>query len=84
MREKFDRNFIIYDRETVRTHRKSHPNQNVWKQEDLIITSIDFAKQTTDDPESDRVSVALQNLDESYNSAFLDQFVETIEETEPL
>ena len=31
MREKFDRNFVIYDRETVRTHRKSHPNQNVWK-----------------------------------------------------
>jgi hypothetical protein len=53
MREKFDRNFVIYDRETVRTHRKSHPNQNVWKQEDLIITSIDFAKQTTDEPESD-------------------------------
>ena len=44
MREKFDRNFVIYDRETVRTHRKSHPNQNVWKQEDLIITSLDFAK----------------------------------------
>jgi SNF2 family DNA or RNA helicase len=75
MREKFDRNFVIYDRETVRTHRKSHPNQNVWKQEDLIITSIDFAKQTTDDPESDRVSVldALQNLDEEWDVAVFDE-----------
>jgi len=44
MREKFDRNFVIYDRETVENHRQSHPNQNVWAQEDLIITSIDFAK----------------------------------------
>jgi len=75
MREKFDRNFVIYDRETVRTHRKSHPNQNVWKQEDLIITSIDFAKQTTDDPESDRVSVldALQNLDDEWDVAVFDE-----------
>jgi len=75
MREKFDRNFVIYDRETVRTHRKSHPNQNVWKQEDLIITSIDFAKQTTDNPESDRVSVldALQNLDEEWDVAVFDE-----------
>ena len=61
MREKFDRNFVTYDRETVRTHRKFHPDQNVWKQEDLIITSIDFAKRTTDDPESDRVSSRYRN-----------------------
>ncbi|MDL0135827.1 helicase-related protein [Halobacterium salinarum] len=75
MREKFDRNFVIYDRETVRTHRQSHPNQNVWKQEDLIITSIDFAKQTTDDPESDAVSVldALDNLDEEWDVAVFDE-----------
>jgi len=75
MREKFDRNFVIYDRETVRTHRKSHPNQNVWTQEDLIITSIDFAKQTTDDPDSDAVSVldALENLDEEWDVAVFDE-----------
>ncbi|QRV16315.1 DEAD/DEAH box helicase family protein [Haloterrigena salifodinae] len=75
MREKFDRNFVIYDRETVETHRQSHPNQNVWKQEDLIITSIDFAKQTTDDPDSDRVSVldALDNLDEEWDVAVFDE-----------
>ena len=75
MREKFDRNFVIYDRETVRTHQKSHPNQNVWKQENLIITSIDFAKQTVDDPESDRVSVldALKNLDEEWDVAVFDE-----------
>ncbi|MDF9745027.1 DEAD/DEAH box helicase [Natrinema salsiterrestre] len=75
MREKFDRNFVIYDRETVETHRQSHPNQNVWKQEDLIITSIDFAKQTTDDPDSDKVSVldALDNLDEEWDVAVFDE-----------
>ncbi|MFC7073035.1 helicase-related protein [Halovenus rubra] len=75
MREKFDRNFVIYDRETVETHRQSHPNQNVWEQEDLIITSIDFAKQTNDDPESDRVSVrdALDNLNASWDVAVFDE-----------
>ncbi|WP_435348165.1 helicase-related protein [Haloarchaeobius sp. HRN-SO-5] len=75
MREKFDRNFVIYDRETVRTHRKSHPDQNVWAHADLVITSIDFAKQTTDDPESDTVSVLdeLRTLDEEWDVAVFDE-----------
>jgi len=66
MREKFDRNFVIYDRDTVRTHRKSHPNQNVWLQEDLIITSVDFAKQ-------DDVVEALRNLEEEWDIAVFDE-----------
>ncbi|RRJ28728.1 DEAD/DEAH box helicase [Halocatena pleomorpha] len=66
LREKFDRNFVIYDRETVRTHRQSHPNQNVWQQEDLIITSIDFAKQ-------DDIREALRNLDVSWDIAVFDE-----------
>jgi len=66
MREKFDRNFVIYDRDTVRTHRKSHPNQNVWLQEDLIITSVDFAKQ-------DDVLEALRNLEEEWDIAVFDE-----------
>jgi SNF2 family DNA or RNA helicase len=66
MREKFDRNFVIYDRETVNTYRQSHPNQNVWLQEDLIITSIDFAKQ-------DDVLEALRNLDEGWDAAVFDE-----------
>ena len=66
MREKFDRNFVIYDRDTVRTHRKSHPNQNVWLQEDLIITSVDFAKQ-------DDVLEALKNLEEEWDLAIFDE-----------
>ncbi len=66
MREKFDRNFVIYDRETVRSHRKSHPNQNVWLQEDLIITSIDFAKQ-------DDMLEALRNLDVPWDAAVFDE-----------
>lgn len=56
MREKFDRNFAIYDRETVRSHRESHPDQNVWLQGDPTITSIDFARQ-------DDMLEALRNLD---------------------
>ena len=66
MREKFDRNFVIYDRDTVRTHRKSHPNQNVWLREDLIITSIDFAKQ-------DDVLEALRNLEVEWDIAIFDE-----------
>ncbi len=66
MREKFDRNFTIYDRETVRSHRKSRPNQNVWLQEDLIVTSIDFAKQ-------DDVLEALRNLDVPWDVAVFDE-----------
>ncbi len=66
LREKFDRNFVIYDRETVRTHRQSHPNQNVWQQEDLIITSIDFVKQ-------DDIREALRNLDVSWDIAVFDE-----------
>jgi SNF2 family DNA or RNA helicase len=66
MREKFDRNFVIYDRDTVRTHRQSHPNQNVWLQEDLIITSIDFAKQ-------DDILEALRNLDAPWDVAVFDE-----------
>ena len=66
MREKFDRNFVVYDRDTVRTHRQSHPSQNVWKQEDRIITSIDFAKQ-------DDVLEALKNLDEGWDIAVFDE-----------
>ncbi|WP_435317641.1 helicase-related protein [Haloarchaeobius sp. TZWSO28] len=66
MREKFDRNFVVYDRETVRTHRQSHPNQNVWLQEDRIITSIDFAKQ-------DDMLEALSNLEVPWDVAVFDE-----------
>lgn len=66
MREKFDRNFVVYDRDTVRTYRQSHPNQNVWLQEDRIITSIDFAKQ-------EDMLEALRNLDEEWDVAVFDE-----------
>ena len=66
MREKFDRNFVVYDRDTVRTYRQSHPNQNVWLQEDRIITSIDFAKQ-------EDMLEALRNLDEGWDVAVFDE-----------
>ena len=66
MREKFDRNFVIYNRDTVRAHRKSHPNQNVWTQDDLIITSVDFAKQ-------DDMLAALRNLGVEWDIAIFDE-----------
>jgi Superfamily II DNA and RNA helicases len=75
MREKFDQNFVIYDRETVRSKRQSHPNQNVWAQEDFIITSVDFAKQSTDETGSDAVSPidALDNLEPEWDVAVFDE-----------
>jgi len=66
MREKFDRNFAIYDRNAVRTHRQAHPNENVWLQEDRIVTSIDFAKQ-------EDMREALDNLDEEWDIAVFDE-----------
>ncbi|ADJ16801.1 helicase domain protein (plasmid) [Halalkalicoccus jeotgali B3] len=66
LREKFDRNFVLYDRNTVQAYRQSHPNQNVWQQEDRIITSIDFAKQ-------DDVLEALRNLEEEWDIAVFDE-----------
>jgi SNF2 family DNA or RNA helicase len=75
MREKFDQNFVIYDRETVRSKRQSHPNQNVWAQEDFIITSVDFAKQSTDGTGSEAVSPidALDNLEPEWDIAVFDE-----------
>lgn len=45
MREKFNRNYVIYDRAYVESMRNAHPRENVWEIEDFVITSIDFAKQ---------------------------------------
>lgn len=66
MREKFDRDYIIYDRDYVDAKRQASPNQNVWKQHDRIITSIDFAKQ-------DDMLSALDNLDEEWDIAVFDE-----------
>ncbi|WP_323677698.1 helicase-related protein [Halorubellus sp. PRR65] len=48
MADKFDRDFTIYDRETVNGI-KAMTSENVWEVNDLIITSIDFVKQAGDD-----------------------------------
>ncbi|WP_181685981.1 DEAD/DEAH box helicase [Halorhabdus salina] len=66
MQEKFDRDYIIYDRDYVDAKRQASPNQNVWKQDDRIITSIDFAKQ-------DDMLAALKNLDEEWDVAVFDE-----------
>ena len=66
MQNKFNRDYVIYDRNYVETQRKAHPNENAWLQEDRIITSIDFAKQ-------EDVLAALRNLEEEWDIAIFDE-----------
>ncbi|WP_254832853.1 helicase-related protein [Haloglomus salinum] len=66
MRDKFDRDYQIYDRGYVEAKRKAHPNENVWTHDDRIITSIDFAKQ-------DDLLAALQNLEQEWDIAVFDE-----------
>ena len=66
MREKFDRDYQVYERGYVDAKRQAYPNQNVWTHDDRIITSIDFAKQ-------DDMLAALQNLEEEWDIAVFDE-----------
>lgn len=66
MREKFDRDYMVYERDYVDAARQGSPNENVWLQDDRIITSIDFAKQ-------DDMLAALRNLDEEWDIAVFDE-----------
>ncbi len=66
MQDKFDRDYMVYDRDYVQAKRDAKPNENVWTQDDRIITSIDFAKQ-------DDMLAALQNLDEEWDIAIFDE-----------
>jgi len=66
MREKFDRDYMVYERDYVDATREGKPNENVWMQDDRIITSIDFAKQ-------DDMLAALENLDEEWDIAIFDE-----------
>ena len=54
MQDKFDQDYVIYDRGYVDNIRPAMSEENVWEHDDLIITSIDFAKQEADsDDEED-------------------------------
>ncbi len=66
LREKFDTNYVIYDRDYVEAKRDAYPAENVWTHEDRIITSIDFAKQ-------DDVRSALENVQEDWDIALFDE-----------
>ena len=66
LREKFDSNYVVYDRDYVDAKRGAHPNKNVWTHDDRIITSIDFAKQ-------EDILAALENLDEEWDIAIFDE-----------
>ena len=45
LRSKFNENFVIYNKEYIRTLKQSHGNEcNVWNQHDKIIVSIDSVK----------------------------------------
>lgn len=66
LREKFDSNYVIYDREYVDAKRDAHPAKNVWSHDNHIITSIDFAKQ-------DDMLAALRNIEEDWDMALFDE-----------
>jgi len=66
LREKFDSNYVIYDREYVDSKRDAHPAENVWSHDDHIITSIDFAKQ-------EDMLAALRNAEEGWDIALFDE-----------
>jgi len=66
LREKFDSNYVIYDREYVESKKNAHPTQNVWTHDDRIITSIDFAKQ-------DDMRAALGNVEDDWDIAVFDE-----------
>ncbi|MWG36682.1 DEAD/DEAH box helicase [Halomarina oriensis] len=66
LREKFDSNYVVYDRDYVDAKKRAHPAQNVWTHDDHIITSIDFAKQ-------EDMLAALQNLEEEWDVAVFDE-----------
>jgi SNF2 family DNA or RNA helicase len=66
LREKFDRNYVIYDRDYVEAKRDAFPAENVWSHEDRIITSIDFAKQ-------EDMLAALKNVQKEWDIALFDE-----------
>ncbi|OYR52207.1 DEAD/DEAH box helicase, partial [Halorubrum sp. Ea8] len=66
LREKFDTNYVIYDRDYVEAKRDAYPAENVWSHEDRIITSVDFAKQ-------DDVRSALKNVQDDWDIALFDE-----------
>lgn len=55
MKEKFDQDYVIYDRDYVSSIRRSLSVNNVWEHDDLIITSIDFAKQEADEDDEEDI-----------------------------
>ena len=66
LREKFDTNYVIYDRDYVEAKKDAYPAENVWSHEDRIITSIDFAKQ-------EDMRSALKNVQEDWDIALFDE-----------
>ena len=45
MKDKFDQDYVVYDRDYVDAISRSNASETIWEHDDLIITSIDFAKQ---------------------------------------
>lgn len=66
LREKFDTNYVIYNRKYVEAKKDAYPAENVWSHEDRIITSIDFAKQ-------EDMRSALKNVKEDWDIALFDE-----------
>jgi len=45
MKDKFDQDYVVYDRDYVDAISRSTGSENIWEYDDLVITSVDFAKQ---------------------------------------
>lgn len=66
LREKFGQDYIVYERDYVEAQRGASPTENIWAENNRIITSIDFAKQ-------DDMLDALKNLEEEWDIAVFDE-----------
>lgn len=53
MKDKFDQDYVIYDRDYVNAISRSAGSENIWEHDDLVITSIDFAKQEAEGDEQE-------------------------------
>jgi len=71
MKEKFDQDYIIYDRDYVKSIRRSISEDNVWEHDDLVITSIDFAKQEADDDDEEDMLEPLRRAE--WDMAIIDE-----------
>ena len=63
MKDKFDQDYVIYDGDYVDAINRSTSSENIWEHDDLVITSIDFAKQEADADDEEYMLEPLQQAE---------------------